>query len=259
MRWSSPIKIRPDQSQDTATVLDYQPRQFNLGTPDAAIDYLKRKHKGDDFVLSDALRETTGIAELEKESEEKKIEERVLQKVVEIQKAAYDEGYKLGHEEGLTKALEKKTSEINHGLEDLATMLLSIQNLKPDLISANESHIIHLVFQIAEKIAFDHIEKKPEIIIEVIRKAMNSAQVDEDVNVLVAPSQIEFIEKYKNSSEDKYSFLKGVKLQASENVQPGGCIIETNYGAIDARIHERVQKLWAEVNAITPKIKDTIE
>ena len=259
MRWSSPIKSGQEQNQDTATVLDYQPRQFNLGTPDAAIDYLKRKHKGEDFMLSDALRETTGIAELERESEEKKIEEKVLEKVAEIQKAAYDEGFKLGQEEGLTKAFDKKTSEINHGLEDLSAALLSIQNLKPELISANEGHIVNLVYQLAEKIAFDHIEKKPEIILEVIRKAMNSAQADEDVNVLVAPEQVEFIEKYKNSGQEKFGFLKGVKIQPSEKVQPGGCIIETNYGAIDARIKERVEKLWTELNAVIPKVKDTIE
>jgi len=259
MRWSSPIKTGDEHNQESPTVLEYQPQQFHLGTPDAAIDYLKRKHHGADFVLSDALRKTTGIEDLERQSEEKLIEEKVLQKVSEIQKIAYDEGFKLGKEEGLATALENKTHEINNGLVDLGAVLLSIQNLKPELISHNESHMLQLIYQIAEKIAFDHIEQKPEVILEVIRKAMHSAQADEDVNVLVSSEQIEFIEKYKSSNKEQYDYLKNVKLQPSEKVQSGGCIIETNYGAIDARIKERVDKLWTELKAAIPKVKDTIE
>ena len=263
MRWSSLIK--KSQSDETrnahenSTVLEYTPRIFALGTPEAALDYLERKKHGADFVLSDVLRQTTGVEDIEKESEEQKIEYKVLERVTDIQKQAYDEGFLLGKDEGYKASLEKRNNEINRGLQDLNDVLLSVQNLKSELIEHNESHILHLIYQIAEKLVYDHIEQKPEVVLEAVRQAVNTAQAEEEVTVLVAPEQIQFLEKYKNSDNEKYEFLENIKLQASEQIQPGGCIVETNYGAIDSRIEERFKKIWTELSAAIPKVKNTVE
>ena len=77
MRWSNLIKSKTDDPEQNKTVLEYQPREFVLGTPGAALDYLERKKHGSDFVLSDVLRTTTGVEEIEKQSEEARIEQKV--------------------------------------------------------------------------------------------------------------------------------------------------------------------------------------
>jgi flagellar assembly protein FliH len=259
MRWSNPIKSKTTDDEQNKTVLEYQPREFVLGTPGAALDYLERKKHGSDFVLSDILRQTTGVEEIERQSEESRIEQKVLERVALIQKQAFDEGYLLGKDEGYSAALEKRNIEIDRGLLELNDVLQSIKSLKADLISNNEAHMMNLIYQIAEKLAYDHIEQKPEVILEVIRRAIHTAQAEEEVTVLVAPEQVEFLEAYKNSDNEKYEFLENIKLQPSDQIQPGGCIIETNYGAIDARITERFKKIWTELSAATPKVKDKIE
>lgn len=259
MRWSNLIKGKTNETEQNTTVLEYQPREFVLGTPGAALDYLERKKHGSDFVLSDVLRATTGVEEIERQSEEARIEHKVLERIALIQKQAYDEGYLLGKDEGYTSALEKRNHEIDRGLLELSAVLESVQNLKPDLISNNEAHIMNMIYQIAEKLAYDHIEQKPEIVLEVIRRAIHTAQAEEEVTILVAPEQVQFLEKYKNSENEKYEFLENIKVQSSDQIQPGGCIVETNYGAIDARIGERFKKVWTELTAAIPKVKDTLK
>lgn len=258
MRWSSLIKSTDQKTETDQTVLEYQPREFVLGTPEAALDYLERKKKGSEFVLSDVLRHTTGVEEIEKQTEESRIEQKVLERVALIQKQAYEEGYRLGKDEGYAAALEKRNNEINRGLSDLVDSLKSIQNLKPEMVQFNEAHLIQLVYKIAEKLSYDHIEQKPEVVLEVIRRAIHTAQAEEEVTVLVSPEQIKFLEKYKNSENDQFEFLDHVKLQASEQIKSGGCIIETNYGAIDARIEERFKKVWNELSAAIPKVKNSV-
>lgn len=259
MRWSNPIKSKATDDEQNKTVLEYQPREFVIGTPVAALDYLERKKQGSDFVLSDILRQTTGVDEIERQSEESRIEQKVLERIALIQKQAFDEGYRLGKDEGHAAALEKRTTEIDRGLLELNDVLESIKSLKSDLISNNEAHMMSLIYQIAEKLAYDHIEQKPEVILEVIRRAIHTAQAEEEVTVLIAPEQVEFLEAYKNSENEKYEFLSNIRLQPSDLIQAGGCIIETNYGAIDARIHERFKKIWSELSASTPKVKDKIK
>jgi len=239
----------------SGTVLEYKPKDFAVITPDVALDYLVQKKQGSDFIMSDVLRQTTGVAEIEKQSEEQKIEDLALKKVALIQEQAFAEGYELGKTEGHRVAFEKSKADINFGLDQIQIFIQKISQIKNELVHQNETHIMTMIYQIAEKLAFDHIESKPEIILSVIKSAIETAQADEDVTVSVAPEQIQFLENMKAKNGREFEFLKTIKLQAVVGIQSGGCIVETNYGVIDARIPERTSKLWDEIKQSLPKVK----
>ena len=93
----------------------------------------------------------------------------------------------------------------------------------------------------------------------VMREAIEMAQIEESVVVQVSPEQIEFLETLKKESGREFEFLKKVKLEASPEVTKGGCIIETNYGEIDARFEERVQKLWVGIEENLFRVKDKVK
>ena len=257
MRWSNLIKDK-GENPGNVSVMEYKPKQFDLGTPDQALDYLEQKQKGSDFVMSDVLRKTTGVEQIEKQSEEQKIEQLVLEKITEVQQQAYQEGYQLGKDEGFKSAFDKKTSEIEFGLQQLAESLTKIENIKSELVQQNETHLVSLVYKIAEKIAFAHIEQHPEVVLSVIKKSIETAQADQDVVVQIAKEQVEFIETMKQTVGRDFEFLKNVKVQPSDKVQVGGCIVETNYGVIDSRIDERTSKLWEEISQMLPKVKSSM-
>lgn len=240
------------------SILNYVPKQIEFGTPESALKYLREKDRGSDFVMSDVLRQTTGVDAIEKLSEETKIENKVLEKLALVQEEAYQKAFELGFDEGLQKAMNEKTDEINQDLNGLEKFMSHLSILKEEMIHQNESHIVQLVYDIARRIAFDHIEEKPEVVISVIKNAIEMAQADEDVNVLVSAKQVDFLEKIKAQTGREFEFLKKVKFQVSEQVSPGSCIIETNYGVVDARIEERVSKLWTEMKQALPRVKSPI-
>ncbi|OFZ30523.1 MAG: hypothetical protein A2622_08995 [Bdellovibrionales bacterium RIFCSPHIGHO2_01_FULL_40_29] len=240
------------------SVLNYVPKQIQFGTPEAALEYLREKEKGSDFVMSDVLRQTTGVDSIEKISEETKIENKVLEKLALVQEEAYQKAYELGLEEGREKAYTERTNDINFNLSQLEEMMNHLTLLKEEMVQQNESHIIQLVYDIARRIAFDHIEEKPEVVISVIKHAIEMAQADEEVNVLICATQVDFLERMKNQMGREFEFLKKVRFQVSDQVTSGGCIVETNYGVVDARIEERVNKLWSEMKQALPRVKSPI-
>ncbi len=240
------------------SILNYVPKQIEFGTPEAALDYLREKEKGSDFIMSNVLRQTTGIDAIEKLSEETKIENKVLEKLAVIQADAYQKAFELGLEEGLKKALTEKTNDINYNLDELQKLMAKLISLKEEMVKQNESHLVQLVYEIARRIAFDHIEEKPEVVISVIKNAIEIAQADEDINVLVSSSQVDFLEKMKLQTGREYEFLKKIRFQVSDQVSSGSCIIETNFGVVDARIEERVNKLWTELKQALPRVKSPI-
>lgn len=240
------------------SILNYVPKQIQFGTPVAALDYLREKEKGSDFIMSDVLRQTTGVDSIEKMSEETKIENKVLEKLSLLQAEAYQKAFDLGLEEGLNKAYDEKNKDINRSLLDLETMMTQMARLKEEMIHQNEAHIVKLVYDIAKRIALDHIEEKPEIVLSVIKNAIETAQAEEEVNVLICSEQLDFLEQMKNQAGRDSEFLKKVKFQTSDQVTSGGCIIETNFGVVDARIEERVNKLWSEMKQALPRVKSPI-
>jgi flagellar assembly protein FliH len=260
MRWSSVLKkdVKP-AAQEEMTVLSYVPQNFDFGTPEAALAYLEQKEQGSDFLMSDVLRVTTGVEEIEKQTEQNKIEEKVIEKISELQEDAYRKAYELGFAEGQQKAFAEKTRDLEQRCAELDQLLASLKQIKEEMAHQNEAHIMRMIFEIASRLAFDHVSQNNEVLAQLIKKMIEEAQAEENVNVLVAHEQLAFLEKLAQSNSREYDFLKKNKLEGSAQITVGGCVVETNYGVIDARMEERVTKLWNELKQSLPKVKSPIE
>lgn len=260
MRWSSIVKNNEESAEQAdVTVMSYVPKQFDLGTPESAMKYLIEKERGSDFVMNDVLRNLTGVEEIERQTEEQAIELKVLEKISVLQEDAYQKAYDLGFEEGHKKAAAEKAEELQQKSQMLDQLFESMQQIKEEMVRQNEAHIMKMIYEVATRLAFDHVNENQDLVLKVIKKSIEDAQADENVNVLVSPEQFEFLEQIQQSAGRENDFLKKVKFVASESVSIGSCIVETNYGVIDSRIEERVSKLWSELKQAVPKVKSVIE
>lgn len=240
-------------------VLDYTPPKFELGTAEQAKAYLdQRRANVSPFRMSDVIRVQTGVSKVEATNVEESVEQKVLEKLKEVQESAYQEAYQLGLDEGRHEAFQRTTEEINARLSELDKLTESMKALKKILVEHNETHLVQLTFHMAKAIAAKEVLTEPRVVIEVMQEAIEMAQVEEEVTVQVAPSQLEFLETLKAETGREFEFLKTVKFEPTEDVSPGGCIIETNYGEIDARIEQRVEKLWEAISESLHKVKDQI-
>jgi|GEM_PF-539075 len=253
MRWSSANFVPKEKADEL--VLDFVPRKFDLGTPDAAKAYLEVKKHGSDFKMSDPLRVQTGVDIIEERSQDSLIEERVLERIKEIQEKAYHEAFELGREEGKLEAFNSLYHEMTEGLKGLDELMISIGNLKKELISQNESHMVKLVFLFASRLAQDHLIEKEESIVKVLREAVSLAQGEENIFVRVSDQQAKFIEEVKGFTEREFEFVKRLRIEPDATIKPGGCIVETNYGEVDARIEQRIEQLWNTLKEQMPRVR----
>lgn len=241
-------------------VLNFVPPKFELGTPDAAMGYLEtKKSKANSFRMNDAIRVQTGVKQIEDSEVEDAIERRVLEKLKSVQESAYQEAYQLGLDQGKQEAFTKNDQDIKLKLEEFNQLLTGIMNLKKELIQFNENHLVELTFHMAKRLAHKEVQSDPQVLVQVIKDAIEKAQLDEQVTVQVNPSQMEYIEKLKTETAREFEFLKKVKLEPREDITAGGCIIHTNYSEIDARFEERVSKLWTALEESLPKLKDQVK
>lgn len=258
---SAPVrKAKSVLSKELAdeTVLEFIPMRFDLGTPESANSYLNEKKRGSDFRMNDAVRIQTGVDKVEKVNEEEKIEAAALEKLKEVQEQAYQQAYELGLEEGRKEAFEKISAEIAERMDTLDQLLLGVKSLKKDLSTFNESHLVQLVFQMAARLAKTELEGNNDAMVQILRDAVALAQDEEEITVQVSQSQFEFLETLKKETGREFEFAKKIRFEPNVGIADGGCIVETNYGEVDARVEQRVQQLWATLSENMPKVKNRI-
>jgi flagellar assembly protein FliH len=252
---SSVIHLEDDTAQ---TVMEYQPKKFHIPVSREAESFVSvqpQQTQTNNFRLSDLVAQQTGIQELEKASVEKRIEEKALERLQEIQERAYKEAYELGMDEGIKRGYEEAKSIAVERLNDLNNLIQKFHQIKPEILQRNEAQLVDMVFALASKLAKVEISKDENRIVPILKQAVESLQKDESMTIKVSPQDFHQIEELKKLTTQEYEFLVAAKLEANEGITPGGCIIETNYGLIDATIEERLGKLSKVLDEAKPQSK----
>lgn len=257
MPWYNRSILKKETAENR--VMDFTPTKFDLGTPLQALEYMEERKNGSDFLMNPVIQIQTGVEQLQKENVDNMAEALALDKLKEIQESSYKEGYELGLDEGLKKAYNEKMSELTHNLEEMTTLLSNISQIKKDLELQNESHLIKLIYHMVERVSLKHVELDQTILADVMRQALSLAQDEENVVVHVSQSQFEFIEDLKKQTSREFDFLKKIKIEPNERISAGGCIVQTNYGEVDSRIEQRLEKLWDNLKESLPKVKDELK
>lgn len=256
------VVLSKEEAERVAVV--YSPQKFPTAIQPAAREFVAlqaiRTEEGAEpsFRIDKIVAEQTGIAELERLSIEEKVEREALSRVKDLQEQAYQEAYQLGFDEGRETAFVEKKAELARSLDRLSALIASIERLKADLVACNETQIMRLVYEMAKRIAMHEISVRPDAVLEAIRQAVQSAQTEESITIRVSPEDYKFIESVKEKLGKDFDFLEKSKLEASEEITRGGCVIETNYGAVNATVEQRVSKLWETLSEKLPKIQDVV-
>lgn len=234
----------------------HNPKAFRVEPASEAKEFVNMQNESDSsFQIADVIAQFSGIESIRKENIEKQVEGTVLERLKEIQELAYKKAYSLGLLEGAEKALEEKKNEIGQHLISFDQALIEIEHLKENILQQCETALIKVVYDLASRIAMREISINREPIVQLLNDLALELQAADSITVKLNPSDFNFIEEMRVKNVKQAEKLERVKLIPQENIREGGCLIETNYGEIDATIEQRVAKGWAIMEQKLPKIK----
>ncbi len=140
-------------------------------------------------------------------------------------------------------------SQIQTILPSVESIARLLENEKEKWISDWETSVINLVILIAEKIVRKKLDLNPELSQEMIRGALELAAGQRHITVSLNPADVEIL---GDKSEEVVSVLAGcgqAEIRADESVSPGGCMIESRQGTIDARLETQLERIAVELLA----------
>ncbi|KPU28220.1 hypothetical protein TR13x_02465 [Caloranaerobacter sp. TR13] len=155
--------------------------------------------------------------------------------IEESKQKGYEEGYKKGYEEGCISA-EKIIKEANNiKREYLQKKALYLKQLEND--------IIDLVINISEKIINQKLDDDREVIISIILKGLESLLVSDKVIIRVSKDDYGIVDLAKERLLAEASLIEDIEVKIDNNLEKGGCVIETERGCVDVSIKTQIEAM----------------
>ncbi|MDR2630688.1 MAG: flagellar assembly protein FliH [Spirochaetaceae bacterium] len=212
-----------------------------------------------------ALREITGKTEeaqkqkREAEEEAERILAEAREKAATIEedsrgtienerKEAENQGRETGREAGFAEGM----AEVERLIERTRTALERAQDKRVEILAETEQQIIDLVLLISRKVIKVISENQRNVVIsnvvQALRKVKGRGNIIIKVNLVDVKLTTDHTKKFIQLLEGNQS----IQVMEDSSVDPGGCIIETDFGEVDARISSQLAELESKILDISP-------
>ena len=161
---------------------------------------------------------------------------------------AAEQGRAAGREAGFGEG----KAEVERLIQRTQTVLERAQDKRAEILQETEQEIVSLVLLIARKVIKVISENQKSVIISNVVQALRKVKGRGNITIRVNMADL------KLSTENLKNFInlvegaKSVQIVEDSSVDEGGCIIETDFGEIDARIASQLAELEAKILEVSP-------
>lgn len=166
-----------------------------------------------------------------------------------LKQAAQEEGFQQGHQDGFTQGKEEGRQEglseaqstIDEAISRAERLLALAQEEATAMLTSAERQVVDLSVAIARKILSREIDENPMAVLPIVQTALNRVRDQEQVSMRVNPEDYEVVLQARQELQSLLKRESKLTIQADANLKNGDCVIETPYGAIDARIDTQLE------------------
>jgi flagellar assembly protein FliH len=169
-------------------------------------------------------------------------------KADEIREEAKKAGYGEGREEGWKEGRE----EAERVIERLHIILSKSIEKRFDILKDSEAQVIHLILQIARKVVKVISENQKNIVINNTIQALQKLKNKSDVVIRVNLADLNLVTEHTKDIINMIENVKSITVMEDSTVDRGGCVIETDFGEIDARIAAQLREIEERILELSP-------
>jgi flagellar assembly protein FliH len=230
---------------EAVAVIDSRRFGTGVGAPRifGATRVLRGDHVGLERPIPLSVPTRQGPAELEEEVADLVEEAPPAPDFVAIEEAARVQGYQLGYEQGHAEGMAAGEAQLAPLVQRLSALLNGIHENHTAFYRAAERQVVDLALQIAQKVVERELENMPDLAINVIRAALEEMDVRTAIRVRVNPDDFEVLQRRWSSVVPSGVSSERIELQPDERIQPGGGVIETTHGQVDAQLATKLEQL----------------
>ncbi len=214
---------------------------------DAAFAEVKRQTNQAQIVKNEAEQTAQEIIKKAQEEASKIIEDAQAEQE-SLKKNAYNEGFEKGHEEGFGEG----KGEVERLIERTHKILEGVMARREEILSETEQQIVELVVLMTRKVVKVISDSQKSVVMANILQALKKVKGRGDVTIRVNLADVKLTSEHTQDFIKQVENVNGITVLEDSTVDKGGCIIETDFGAIDARIQSQLSELENAILEISP-------
>ena len=191
--------------------------------------------------------------EAEQLIEEAKEKARIIEEEGRIaieaeRKTSEEEARNAGREAGF----EEGKAEVERLVQRTHTVLERVQDKRIDILQDTENEIVNLVLLISRKVVKAISEAQRNVVVQNVVQALRKVKGKGNIIIRVNIADLKLTTHHINDFINMLEGNKNIQVMEDSSVDEGGCIIETDFGEIDARIASQLAELEAKILEISP-------
>lgn len=215
----------------------------------------------EDAAFAEVKRQTDAAAEI-KAAAEKEAEEIIAKAKAEAQQIIADaqgqrdtleeearrRGYDIGHEGGYSDG----KAEAERLVDRMHKMLEAVMQRREEILRDTETQIVELVILMSRKVVKIISENHKNVIMANVMAALKKVRTRGEVTLRVNLEDVKLTSEHADDFIKYVEKVEGVTVLEDSAVEKGGCIVETDFGAIDARISSQLTELENKIIEVSP-------
>lgn len=135
--------------------------------------------------------------------------------------------------------------------EHIAKLETEITNVRSEM----EKVVGKAALMAAKKIVGREIELSQDTVADIVTNSLKSVSQHKKITIYVNPKDLTIVEVHRNKLKEIFESLETLSLRGRDDIKPGGCIIETEGGIINAQLENQWQALENAFTSLMMKKK----
>lgn len=157
----------------------------------------------------------------------------------EVEAEARRRGFDAGYEE----ALAEGRAQAKEALARLTAIVAGAKAVRREALAAAEDGAVDVVLAVAKVLVLREIERDEDLIRRLLGVAAREVSATERVTLRVASRDLEAAPDLAAFLRNAIEGLREAEVVADPLIEPGGLVIETNFGRVDARLQSRLAEI----------------
>jgi type III secretion protein L len=137
--------------------------------------------------------------------------------------------------------------------EGLDQWAAQIKRLEEEIVRVHndlEKLVIPVAIKAAKKIVGNELQLSKEAIVDIVSTTLKAVSHHRLVTVHVSPEDLEILDKKRPQLKQIFDRLESLSLVARDDIERGGCIIETETGIINAELEHQWTRLEQAIESL---------
>jgi len=157
-----------------------------------------------------------------------------------------------GRVAGRETGFKEGKAEVERLIQRTQTILQRAQDKRSEILEETEQEIINLVLLIARKVIKVISENQRNVIISNVVQALRKVKGRGNIIIRVNIADLKLATEHIKDFITLVEGAKSIQIVEDSSIDEGGCIIDTDFGEIDARIASQLSELEAKILEVSP-------